>query len=223
MWPLSWWMRWWSEIDPRGREVAAARTTLEQARQREEELRAELEQLRSELAGVRREREAIQSDLAQLRTALDATQTELDEVRRDRDELRSEAERLRQQLADSDTEAEQAANSDRVAAAAVGRDGSPDVSRAASVLGTSVKANDLQVIEGIGPKIAELLDHAGFGTWQDLAGADPADLRRVLDEAGSRYHMHDPSSWPRQAALLADGRWQEFKELTEQIRSARAS
>jgi predicted flap endonuclease-1-like 5' DNA nuclease len=79
------------------------------------------------------------------------------------------------------------------------------------------------VIEGIGPKIAELLRDAGFTTWLRLSEADPTDLRRVLDDAGSRFRVHDPANWPPQAGLLAHGRWQEFKDLVASMRKRRAS
>lgn len=95
----------------------------------------------------------------------------------------------------------------------------PDVSMATKVLGTSIKLDDLTVIEGIGPKIADLLSNAGFSTWRALSEADTAELRRVLEEAGPRYRVHDPSKWPSQAELLAQGRWQDYKDLTAKVRS----
>jgi len=92
-----------------------------------------------------------------------------------------------------------------------------DVSGASAVLGKKIKLDDLTVVEGIGPKIAELCSGIGLTTWNDLAGADVADLQSMLDAAGSRFQMHKPASWPQQAALLASGKWAEFKELTDAL------
>ncbi len=100
-----------------------------------------------------------------------------------------------------------------VAAAAA----APDVSRAAAVLGKRIKLDDLTVVEGIGPKIAELCSGINVTTWQGLADAEVAELQSMLDAAGSRFQMHKPASWPQQAALLASGRWAEFKEFTESL------
>lgn len=81
----------------------------------------------------------------------------------------------------------------------------------------SSKADDLKKIEGIGPKIAELLKAAGIVTFADLANAELEKLQAVLTEAGSRYAMHNPATWSQQAQLAADGKWDELKELQEKL------
>jgi large subunit ribosomal protein L21 len=45
----------------------------------------------------------------------------------------------------------------------------------------------------------------------------------MLTDAGPRFRTQDPSTWPRQAALLADGRWDEFKRLTDELDGGRAT
>lgn len=92
-----------------------------------------------------------------------------------------------------------------------------DLERASSVLGRSIALDDLTVVEGIGPKIAELCAGIGLTTWRSLAEVDVAWLQSMLADAGSRFKMHKPDTWPEQAALLADGRWDDFKALTEQL------
>ncbi len=62
--------------------------------------------------------------------------------------------------------------------------------------------SNLQRIEGIGPQIADVLRNAGIDSIHELAVANPAYLTRVLEEAGPRFRMHDPSSWPEQARAL---------------------
>lgn len=91
--------------------------------------------------------------------------------------------------------------------------GSPAVADAA--------ADDLTRIEGVGPKIADLLRADGIGTFAQLAGADVDRLRRVLADAGSRFQLADPSTWPHQARLAADGKWDELDKLQEELQGGR--
>lgn len=80
-----------------------------------------------------------------------------------------------------------------------------------------VKENDLKLIEGVGPKIAEILANGGFDTWAKVADANPDQLRTLLEEAGSKYKMHNPTTWPNQAALAAAGKWAELKEYQDRL------
>ncbi|PHI21199.1 hypothetical protein CEQ90_04040 [Lewinellaceae bacterium SD302] len=70
--------------------------------------------------------------------------------------------------------------------------------------------DNLQIIEGVGPKIEGVLHDAGYKTWTELAAADVDALRGVLAAAGSRYKLADPTSWPHQASLAAAGNWDEL-------------
>ncbi|MGQ0848713.1 MAG: hypothetical protein ACT4OP_06290 [Actinomycetota bacterium] len=92
-----------------------------------------------------------------------------------------------------------------------------DLTAGARLLGVKIRHDDLQVVEGIGPKIEQLITNAGITTWRELAQTDLETLRRILDAAGPRFRIHDPATWPRQAQLLSEGRWADFKELTDQI------
>lgn len=83
--------------------------------------------------------------------------------------------------------------------------------------GKTPKLDDLKIIEGIGPKIEQLLKESGIDTWEALAGAQVDRLREILDAAGPRYQMHDPSTWPAQARFAADGNWEELKEYQEML------
>jgi len=92
-----------------------------------------------------------------------------------------------------------------------------DLDAARAVLGKRIALDDLRVVEGIGPKIAELCAGIGVMTWRQLAETDIGTLQSMLDAAGSRFKMHRPGSWPQQAALLASGQWEEFVALTETL------
>lgn len=74
------------------------------------------------------------------------------------------------------------------------------------------KADDLTKVEGIGPKAAEALTNSGIATFGDLAKADPEKIKETLTEASSRMAHLDPTSWPKQAQMAADGKWDELKE-----------
>jgi len=81
----------------------------------------------------------------------------------------------------------------------------------------AAKADDLKKIEGVGPKIAGLLAEGGFDTFAKLASADVQALQVILDNAGPRYKSHNPTTWPQQAQLAADGKWDELKELQDKL------
>ena len=79
------------------------------------------------------------------------------------------------------------------------------------------KLDDLKIIEGVGPKIETLLKDGGISTWAELAAAPVERIKEILDEAGPRYQIHDPSSWPAQAKFAAEGQWDELKEYQEML------
>lgn len=92
-----------------------------------------------------------------------------------------------------------------------------ELAKASEIIGRKVRLNDLRLIEGIGPKIEGLLNAKGIDTWHELASAPKAKLQAVLDEAGPRFRMHKPETWSKQARLLTQGKWAEFKKLTEEL------
>jgi predicted flap endonuclease-1-like 5' DNA nuclease len=83
------------------------------------------------------------------------------------------------------------------------------------------RRDDLTKIEGIGPKIETLLYDSRIFTFSDLAAAEVDTLKRILRAAGERFKMHDPKSWPDQATLAAEGRWDELKELQDILQGGR--
>jgi predicted flap endonuclease-1-like 5' DNA nuclease len=75
--------------------------------------------------------------------------------------------------------------------------------------------NDLKMIEGVGPKIEELLNKNDIHTFEDLRKTDRDTLKSYLDNAGSRFKMHEPQSWPHQAGMAERGEWEELKIYQE--------
>lgn len=85
----------------------------------------------------------------------------------------------------------------------------------------ATKKVDLTVIEGVGPKISGLLKDAGYETFKAVAKAKPAALKEVLLAAGRRYTMHDPTTWPVQAKLVADGKMDKLKKLQAELKGGK--
>lgn len=81
--------------------------------------------------------------------------------------------------------------------------------------------DDLTKIEGVGPKIAELLNNAGITTFAQLADAEDAAVQQVLAEAGPRFNVHDATTWNEQAALARDDKWDELTELQERLKGGK--
>lgn len=73
------------------------------------------------------------------------------------------------------------------------------------------KGDDLTKVEGIGPKAAEALSNAGIDTFSKMADSDPEKMKEILTEASSRMAHLDPTSWPKQAKMAADEKWDELK------------
>ena len=87
----------------------------------------------------------------------------------------------------------------------------------------AAKGDDLKLVEGIGPKIAELLVAGGIDTFAKLADTDADKIKAILEEAGSNFASHDPTTWPQQAKLAAEGKFDELKALQDELQGGRAA
>jgi|WetSurMetagenome_2_1015567.scaffolds.fasta_scaffold18010_6 hypothetical protein len=82
-----------------------------------------------------------------------------------------------------------------------------------------VKHDDLTAIEGIGPKISGMLKENGITTYKVLAKTDANKIANLLKKSG--FTLADPSTWPEQAALLAEGKMKELKALQAKLKGGR--
>ena len=80
-------------------------------------------------------------------------------------------------------------------------------------------ADDLTVLEGVGPKVAKILNEAGYASFADLANADPAVVDKVLD--ANNLQMMDSAGWIEQAKLAAAGNIEGLKKLQEELKGGR--
>jgi predicted flap endonuclease-1-like 5' DNA nuclease len=98
--------------------------------------------------------------------------------------------------------------------------GIPD-SKTVTATGLTPVVDDLIKIEGIGPKISELLANSGITTFAALAATPVERLREILAAGGSRYRLTDPGTWPEQAAYAARGDWDSFNALVARLKAGR--
>jgi predicted flap endonuclease-1-like 5' DNA nuclease len=82
--------------------------------------------------------------------------------------------------------------------------------------------DELSRVRGIGPKIADLLQSSGIRTYKQLAATDVNRLRDLLAGEGLAG-LFDPTSWPEQARLAAEGEWGVLKALQEELRDGQSS
>lgn len=107
-------------------------------------------------------------------------------------------------------------------AAGVAKAAAPEAPKTVTFNGTKYKWDDLKIVEGVGPKIAELLHNAGITTWAQLAVTSPYQLREILDAGGPQYNVAVPDSWPHQADLADKEDWDGLKKLQEELTGGRA-
>jgi predicted flap endonuclease-1-like 5' DNA nuclease len=69
------------------------------------------------------------------------------------------------------------------------------------------QTDDLLVLDGVGPKIAEALKTAGVGTFEAVAEQTPDDLRAIMSAANVPVVGNSIETWPRQAKLAAAEDW----------------
>lgn len=96
----------------------------------------------------------------------------------------------------------------------------PTKSKATQKSDNAVK-DDLTRIEGIGPKIAQILNEGGIVSFKDLSKSNVNTLKIMLAEAGSRNKMHDPTTWAEQAKLAVVGNWDALSKLQLELKKGK--
>ncbi len=76
------------------------------------------------------------------------------------------------------------------------------------------KGDDLKKIEGIGPKIAETLNAAGISTFAELAKTNSAKISEIIADVRGN---HVTDTWPKQAKLATDGKWDELQKWQDEL------
>lgn len=89
--------------------------------------------------------------------------------------------------------------------------------KAAPKKAAKVKGDDLTIIEGVGPKIAEVLTAAGLTDFASVAAKSAEELKATLAEAGDQFNTAVTDTWPEQAKLAADGKFDELKKWQDEL------
>ena len=79
----------------------------------------------------------------------------------------------------------------------------------APVATTSTSVDDLTIVEGIGPKAAEVLIAAGIDTFVKLANTSTEAVKEILTSSEARVGHLDPGTWAEQSQLAADGKMEK--------------
>ena len=77
--------------------------------------------------------------------------------------------------------------------------------------------DDFTVIEGIGPKINELIHAEGIHTFSELAVTKLTLIQTVLDKAGPSFTLADPETWSAQSDLAAKNEWDKLMKWQDEL------
>ena len=80
-------------------------------------------------------------------------------------------------------------------------------------------ADDLKKIEGIGPKIASTLAEAGVDSFAKLSDTAAEKIAEII--SGVRGN-HITDTWPAQAKMAAEGKWDELKKWQDELDGGKA-
>lgn len=117
-------------------------------------------------------------------------------------------------VASETSKAEKPAKKAKVAATKAPKTASAPVAKKATAKSS---ASNLTKIEGIGPKLSSVLMESGVDSYATLSTTSVDKLKEILESAGSRYKMFDPTTWPEQATLAAEEKWDELKTLQDSL------
>lgn len=86
-----------------------------------------------------------------------------------------------------------------------------------NVAGGEERIDDLTIIEGIGPKIQELLYTNNIKNFEKLSRTNTLYLQNILDQAGNSFNMANPKTWAEQARLAHENKWEELDEYQNEL------
>ena len=79
---------------------------------------------------------------------------------------------------------------------------------------------DLKKIEGIGPKIEELLNKKGIENYDQLSNTAVSYLEKIIEDGGPAFTTHRgmTKTWPAQAKLADLGEWDELEKWQQVLK-----
>lgn len=85
----------------------------------------------------------------------------------------------------------------------------------------AILKDDLTKVEGIGKKIEALLYKNKIHSYKQLSKATITNLKAILESGGNKFSMHNPGSWPKQAKLAAEGKWEDLEILQKHLKGGK--
>lgn len=81
---------------------------------------------------------------------------------------------------------------------------------------------NLQIFEGLGPKMETFLKSLGIKNWSELAVQDHILIKSKLEKLDPKYRILEPDSWPIQAALARDGEWIKLIDYQKRLSAGKS-
>lgn len=173
---------------------------------------AERSSMRAELSNLQAQRDSHAEAAIGLNQQITSAQAEVAGLQARLAALEGENGRLRTQMTDCEAVRQQL-NAAEIELAEIR-------ARLANATVEPGEPDDLQRLEGIGPKISAVLNAAGIYTFRRLA-ATPIDRLHEILRAGGISRISDPSTWGEQATLAAAGDWEGLQALQDTLKGGR--
>jgi predicted flap endonuclease-1-like 5' DNA nuclease len=84
-----------------------------------------------------------------------------------------------------------------------------------------ITKDDLTKVEGIGKKIEALLYKNKIHSYKQLSKATITNLKAILESGGNKFSMHNPGTWPKQAKLAAEAKWEDLELLQKHLKGGK--
>jgi predicted flap endonuclease-1-like 5' DNA nuclease len=194
------------------------------------ELTDQQKQLKAEQAAAVKLAESNSTELAKAKSELSKTESQIADLKADREKLKSELKSAEERI---QVVKKEASDTLAIAKKAAAESSSKTTVKKSSTKKTTAKkssaskktttrkkgkkADDLTIVEGIGPKICELLKSAGIENLAVLGKTKPEKVREILSDAGAKFARHNPETWPRQADMAAKGEWEKLAEWQDKL------
>jgi predicted flap endonuclease-1-like 5' DNA nuclease len=79
--------------------------------------------------------------------------------------------------------------------------------------------DNFTIITGIGPKVSAILRNSKINTFTQLSTLNVEKINEILKKANPNLlRLVDPTTWPEQARLAADGDWEGLSSLQDSLR-----
>jgi len=222
----SWWWAWW--IIPAILGWLLGTAMMMKWKTRTEELETEVSNLKKKISGLEEDLEAcrkrgdeLEADLNKCRAKYKDLERRFSSLQGKYNDLESENIILKTKVDDGSNDIQKIANVKNVSPVVKTETPpppppKPPVTEAAGIVaGTAgtgkwakLKTDNLQIIEGIGPKMNTVLNENGITDWSVLAGSSLQDLKAILAKYGDKYKIIDPSDWAKQASFAAAKDWE---------------